>query len=240
MATDGGSLKIIGEWVARLSKVTASKEDDKLTKETLADLAIMLGREFPSGAFTSDSLQAVAANHPWFPAYADLRTSVALWWSENRPRQRQISGPAGGETLRGMDAEWFGFYHKRMSEIEAGHAEDAKGVTIDAFSGRGDAVAARRNLGSLMRKMSPAAWRVISGSDGGRVVPTEADLDAVSTSVQETLRVLASQWDGMPKSASFAEQMAAIRAAPPLKGKPLGALTPEQIRHARETQLGAR
>lgn len=240
MATDQESLRIIATWLTKLSGITNAKEDNRLDASTVDDLARMLGKEFPSGAFTTDSRQAVAANHPWFPAYADLRASVEKWWSANRPRARQISGPDAVGTLRGMDAEWFSFYHKRMSEIEAGHAEDAKGVTIDAFSGRGDAVAARRNLGSLMRKMSPAAWRVISGSDGGRVVPTEADLDAVSTSVQETLRVLASHRDGMPKSASFAEQMAAIRAAPPLKGKPLGALTPEQIRHARETQLGAR
>lgn len=241
MGTDTQSLKIIGAWLTRFAGLSRAVADKVMTKEAMADLAIMLGKEFPSSAFTSDSLQAVAANHPWFPPYADLRVSVEKWWTEHRPRQRQISGPAGGEVLRGMDAEWFGYYHKRMGEIEAGHAEDAKGVTIDAFGGRGDAGAARRNLASLIRKHSPAAWKIISGGDGSvRGEPTEGEKAAVAASVRVALAALAEAAQGGPKSATFDQQMAAVRASPALKGKTLGALTPEQVKHARETQLGAR
>ena len=237
MATDTQSMKIIGAWLTRLAGFTKAANDKAMTKETMADLAIMLGKEFPSSAFTSDSLQAIAGEIEWFPAYSTLRAGVAIWWADHRPQQRKLAGPPGNETLGGMDAYWFRFWHKRVAEIEAGHAEDEHGRPLDPFVGRGSAEAARRNLASLVREKSPAAWRIISGSDDRRKEPTQTNIDAVAASVKAALAELSLRGATTARSsAPLGEQIAAVRAAMGA-AKPFGQLTPEELAAARAAQL---
>lgn len=236
MATDTQSLKIIGAWLSRLAGFTKAPNDKAMTKETMADLAIMLGKEFPSPAFTSDSLQAIAGDIEWFPAYATLRAAVAIWWAEHRPQQRRIAGPPGVEDLPKMDQLWFAFYHKRIGEIEGGRL-DANGVKVDAFAGRGNSADARRNLASLVRKNSPAAWKIISGSDDTRREPTDADREAVAESTRRAIAALAEHRSGAQPSASIGEQLAAVKTAMGAGYKPKP-LTPEQLAAVRKQQLG--
>jgi hypothetical protein len=237
MATDPGSLKIIAAWLARLARITKTPADSAMDAEKMTDLTTMLGKAFPSGAFTTASLEAVAANHPWFPAYADLRLEVEKWWGQNRPQVRKIAGPPGAEHLAPPDRLWFDFWHIRVGEIERGHAEDQAGRPLDPYSGWIKADRARANLASLLRKQSPAAWRIISGHDDTVAEKTDADRAAVAESVQAALRNLSmGAATASPRSAPLGDQVAAVRTS--IGAAPVARpLAPDQLAAARAAQL---
>jgi hypothetical protein len=232
MAADTQSVKIIMRWLERLANITKATTEGAMSAEKIADLALMLAKEFPSAAFTSDSLQAVCAEIEWFPAYSTLRAAVAIWWGDHRPRTRQLTGPAGAEDLGIIDQRWFAFWHTRCAEISAGRGEDEFGHPRNPYAGRGSAEAARANLAGLMRLKSPAAWALISGDDGSRPVPTDADRAAVAESARAAIQALAEHRSGSPATASIGEQLAAVRSAMGAGFRPKE-LTPEQLAAAR-------
>ena len=114
MNADQTTLRIITGWVTNLAELTRHGEA-KPTKDKLAIYATMLGKDFPSGAFTSDSLHHVASGSDWFPSFEGCRSKLAEWWKVNRPASvGQIAGPHDGETesvkwarrCREMESEW--------------------------------------------------------------------------------------------------------------------------------------
>ena len=167
MTPDPGTLKIIVGWLANLAKLTRHKQG-RLTPEDLADLkderalyATMLAKDLPSGAFTADSLHAVAQGNAFFPAYDEIRSTVQAWWNDHRPHSApRLSGPDDAPGLSVMDASWLAHYRRRRVEIE-----DAPGyVAMDRRASPHAFVCTDMGrLESLIRRHSPAAWAVIVG-----------------------------------------------------------------------------
>jgi hypothetical protein len=137
----------VARWVTRLSAITRQGGGD-LDAQTLRDLAEMLADEFPAGAFTTGSLQAVASAHEWFPAYAVIRGGVGEWWAENRPGVPAIRGPGG---LAAEDQAWLAYWAKRQAEGFSGSSAEC--------------------VLSLIRARSQAAYDAITS---GNVVPMRA------------------------------------------------------------------
>ena len=154
---DTATRRIIASWLAQLAKVTRHKQgrlsDDEVAalKDERAIYAELLAMDLPSGAFTLDSLHAVAQGHSFFPAYDEIRRTVQAWWNENKPAiapRIEDDSPAG--RLGAADRSWFDYYHRRLRE--GGNA---------------------RLLGSMVRRYSPAAWDALRA-----VQPHLAEADA--------------------------------------------------------------
>lgn len=77
--------RLIAAWLTRLSGITNQRPENPIDAQTLSDYAEMLALDFPTGAFTSLSLRAVATGSEWFPAYDKIRREVDAWWNANRP-----------------------------------------------------------------------------------------------------------------------------------------------------------
>jgi hypothetical protein len=164
----------VARWITRLSAITRQGGGD-LDAQTVRDLAEMLADDFPAGAFTTESLQAVAREHEWFPAYAVIRAVVGQWWAENRPAVPAIEGPGG---LAAADRTWVAYWHKRQ-------AED--------FSGS----SAARVL-SLIRSQSQAAYDVITSGRDDNVVPMWATNRRAAATRADGPRVSAGAAAGRP------------------------------------------
>ena len=82
----------IGTWLNDLAALTAGAAPLADAKAKVAALTAMLNDQFPPEAFTRTSLEAVASNCKFFPAYAELQKQLASWWKNNKPPQRALSG----------------------------------------------------------------------------------------------------------------------------------------------------
>lgn len=151
------SLRIIAGWLNNLAELTRHGEDGRPTKNRLATIATMLGRDFPAGAFTTDSLHAAAQGIEWFPPYDTIRQQIGEWWRENQttcPRAlpaHNTAADAATSELTTMDRYWLNYFSKRASE--------GFGPLCD-----GDAPSGRARCLDLVRCQSPDAFAVIQRS----------------------------------------------------------------------------
>lgn len=74
----------VRNWLKAIGALAASNVDRREAEERVAAYVPLLVAEFPAGAFTAESLAAVAKRCRFFPAYADLVEYLAEWWSEHR------------------------------------------------------------------------------------------------------------------------------------------------------------
>jgi hypothetical protein len=162
-------LHIIASWLANLAELTRHGDDGKLTEDKLAIYSTLLGKDFPSTAFTVASLHHAAQGCEWWPSYDAVRRRISEWWREHRPCSAlALSAPYAttGADLTGIDRLWLDCWYRRTQEIATGKPASGNGPEgRDAYAGHGTSAAARRNLASLIRQQSPRAWAVIAGGE---------------------------------------------------------------------------
>jgi hypothetical protein len=148
---DAETLRHIARWVGRLANITRHGSAG-LDAETLRDLATLLAKQFPAGAFTTDSLAATVDGQEWFPPFATIADRIGEWWRDHRPAVPALPAPDGyGPPLAGLDALWERRFYARRGEGFATPAE-------------------RGRFLSLIRQMSPAAHDRIVGPSAPNVV----------------------------------------------------------------------
>lgn len=136
----------------------------------------MLCEEFPSSAFDARSLRAVVEADPaltWFPAFAELRARLAVWWRDHQPSPMGFLPPPGSDAEQ--FAGWTAFdhaalahWHKRRAEIFASGQHP--------YTGSCPEQAPLARLASLVRQLSAKAWaRIAEGNEAVPVLPPEID-----------------------------------------------------------------
>lgn len=76
---------LVAKWLARLGRAVSATIPDEQAQRWFETIAPMLAGRFPDAAFTLTSLEAVAANCRYLPAYAELVEHLSAWWRDNRP-----------------------------------------------------------------------------------------------------------------------------------------------------------
>ena len=77
---------VVREWCQSLGVLTAVSLSRAEAEMKLGAYVPMLMRDFPDGAFTTDSLNAVAREcTEGFPIYPVLAGRLSRWWREHRP-----------------------------------------------------------------------------------------------------------------------------------------------------------
>ena len=218
-------------FMAALAKLVAPERSAE-AETALAPMLALLA-DVPDRAWSSRScLEAVATVRArGVPNYSEIRKAITAWTDAHAtPRTDSVGERAG---LTGTDALWCDYYWRRKPAVVA--ADEERVRNHGPFEEQVHSKLFR--LGSLVRYQSPEAWRVISGSDGGRLAISDAEREAVAGSAREAVAGLAMPRDQTPRSTSIENQMAAVRAGIPA-GTKLGQLTPEQLTAARVAQLG--
>jgi hypothetical protein len=85
---------IVREWVIVLGVLTAGNMSRAEAEMKLRAYVPLLQDQFPAGAFTQESLHAVAAQCKWFPSYAEVIQHLRGWWREHRPAPPALPPPA--------------------------------------------------------------------------------------------------------------------------------------------------
>ena len=255
-------------WLLRLKSQTREGKD-RVTGKSLPDLARMLAVDFPIGAFTPESMQAVAGAAPdgWFPgAYAVMRGLINDWWGANKPPSADTSWPPGVDRLAEyFDRQWFRHYHlTRPKALEQDRERVARLGEFtyppyrDPYTPQTDIAYSRvGQLASLIRRYSPAAWALIRDPEpGGSAVPPDPDAaplddyldDQPARSIQPVVAAVTAALQGShglfaspPASHSVDEQRRAVE--PGFRDIPAlrapRPLTPEQLAAARATVRGS-
>jgi hypothetical protein len=83
------------DWLKALGTLTVGNANAAEADARLNAYAPLLMSRFDAAAFTAESLEHVAGNCKFFPAYGELVEHLAAWWKENRPRETRlaIAGP---------------------------------------------------------------------------------------------------------------------------------------------------
>jgi hypothetical protein len=149
------TLKIIAAWLAKIATLCNPPQGE--TTDDLRNRIVAytgeLGLEFPSAAFTPDSVRHVVQDQAWFPAYATIRSRLAEWWRDHKPACAPALADYSPKPPRWqpMDEHWLDFWHTRAAEIAA-------------LPDPNEQRAARANLASLICAQSPRAWSVVSNT----------------------------------------------------------------------------
>ena len=95
MPTQQTHLPVVREWCQSLGVLSAVSISRREAEMKLAAYVPLLMDRFPDAAFTTDSLQHVAARAvKGFPTYGELAAWLSEWWRENRPRPPALPPPA--------------------------------------------------------------------------------------------------------------------------------------------------
>ncbi|HTI81804.1 MAG TPA: hypothetical protein VL614_15250 [Acetobacteraceae bacterium] len=144
---DAQTLKHITSWVKQLhDAVPRHDEGDPPTKEKWAVLASLLGKDYPSGAFTMASLHATAQGLTYFPGYEIIRQRVGSWWQANMPAiARGIDNDSRYIGLSTVERRWMAFW------------DDA---TARGFKAKreGDPPMNAGIIDSMIRRYAPRVW----------------------------------------------------------------------------------
>lgn len=188
---DPQTRRIIVGWLANLARVTRhrqgrlSDEDLAAMKDERAVYAELLARDFPSGAFTLDSLHAAAQGHAFFPAYDEIRARVLEWWQAHKPASvMRLSGPDAAH-LSDADALWLAFYRRRRAEL----LDQPGSLDLPDPHREPEAYAAcgLGRLDSLLRRYAPEAWLIIAGAPRSR---EDLDPDALPGMAERLSNIL--------------------------------------------------
>lgn len=115
-------VSVVRQWcqsLGVLSAVSISREEAELK---LRAYVPMLMDRFPDGAFTTASLEHVAAHAvKGFPTYGELATWLSDWWKEHRPLPPLLNGPAKEaprpEPREPPTEEEVAYVHARVQQI---------------------------------------------------------------------------------------------------------------------------
>lgn len=141
------ALRHITGWLAQLADLTRSGAEP-VTKSKLASYATMLGKDFPTSAFTSDSLSAVVTGHEFFPAFDVLRQQLGVWWRENRPASVPALSDGTTEAMSVKDRVFLAHWQQRRAGGWCRCGSSACGRSAAFTAG-------------FVRRYAPAAWTLI-------------------------------------------------------------------------------
>jgi hypothetical protein len=221
------------EWLTRLAKLTTPNAERRVgVIEAAAEMVAQL-KEFPPRTFTEKSLTEIADEFETFPSVAKLRKSLF------RIRDAQLANARigkGDETdiLTAIDRAWFDYYQReRPLRVET---EERLGDRLGMIDPSQRPLAL---LASLVRRQSPQAWRLISGSAGAFVAPTEEDCERVRESAAAAIAALHPAF--LPASKMpISEQMTVLRGQSSPKSKPVDPGVLEAARAANPSIAQAR
>jgi hypothetical protein len=179
------SLRIIAGWLTNLAELTRHGEEGKPTKNKIAVTATMLGKDFPSGAFTTDSLHFVVQGCEWHPAYDVIRQRLGEWWRDHRPASVPLLvGPKDAD-LSPTDRSWLAYWYARRPDIEA----KQRRLTERGQLPGDQTQRPLSHFASLVRSNSPKAWWVISGMPPAEA-PQNEPHQAQKSAIADALRSL--------------------------------------------------
>jgi hypothetical protein len=84
---------IARRWLIDLGRLTAVARSEADAEGFVEAMAPMIAMRFPDEAFTTASLEAVAAECKYLPTYGELVNHLRDWWRDNRPRLRALPPP---------------------------------------------------------------------------------------------------------------------------------------------------
>lgn len=223
-------IRVAHTWLTGLAHLCPPTSAAPMTPDRKNTLAVSLAGEFPVGAFTQASAEAVATGQTHFPAVDLIRTALGTWWGKNRPQADEAPEVAGlPASERVMYRGWYRDYGSRKArQLEM----------IAAGSHPDDPLLPLAKAASMMRRYAPAAWRLITGSrplveatreSGQRAIASA--VEAIGAEAGASLRLPAS-----PRSTPVADQVAAVPPpAPPPRALPPP--SPEVLRQRAENPV---
>lgn len=109
----------VRKWVIALGVLTAGNMTRAEAEMKLRAYVPLLQDRFPPAAFTQASLEAVASQCRFFPAYGDVVTYLAAWWFEHRPPLPQLPPPPREPERPPPTPEEIAAVHARVCEVVA-------------------------------------------------------------------------------------------------------------------------
>ncbi len=85
--------KLVRDWLKALGTLTAGSMPHAEANARVDAYVPLLVCDFPPGAFTGDSLKAVARECKFFPAYAEVIQHLGAWWKSARPLLPELPPP---------------------------------------------------------------------------------------------------------------------------------------------------
>jgi hypothetical protein len=94
MANQSTHIRVVRQWCQSLGVLSAVSISRQEAEMKLAAYVPLLFDRFPDGAFTTASLEHVAARAvKGFPTYGELAAWLADWWREHRPLPPLLEKP---------------------------------------------------------------------------------------------------------------------------------------------------
>jgi len=84
---------LVRRWLVDLSRLTAARLSHDEAVDFAQTFAPMLAMRFPNEAFNIVSLEAVAAECKYLPAYGELVPKLREWWRQHRPHPPALPPP---------------------------------------------------------------------------------------------------------------------------------------------------
>ena len=144
-------LHTVSSWLNDLNDLTAGARPLADSKPKVAALASALSEEFPAGAFSRQSLMAVARAYKFFPSYAEICDTLSPWWKDHRPT------PIAIETDQSSSVKQRELERRNREEWEGVTAAQVRGHIRDlaSFSPTDMAIAHRGILAHGLAKNAP-------------------------------------------------------------------------------------
>jgi hypothetical protein len=84
---------VVRRWLIDLGRLTAARSSHDEAADFIDTSTPMLAMRFPNEAFNSVSLEAVAAECKYLPAYGELVPLLSAWWRQHRPQHPALEPP---------------------------------------------------------------------------------------------------------------------------------------------------
>lgn len=201
---------VVAQWLTDLLMLTRGASNDaEEVKRKMKAMIIILAKDFPSAAFSSQSLQAIATQFKFMPSYSELSAALTVWWKDSQPKEVVFDDPSLPPEARRCVRTFIGSRQQGFEHLSE-QATTLPGRMAISLS--------------FIRKFSPEAFAYICRTDAeahriaslrGWVADDSdpkkgwGDPLAVSRSV---LKVTALMPDGKP-SRFLADHLALLRAA---------------------------
>lgn len=158
-----------GEWLAALGALTAASMTADDARVKIAAYAALLRTKYPASAFTTESLEAVAATSKFFPSYGEVCERLTAYWEQRRPPSTQAA--LSGD--RAPPGQWLKSVTRRLEEganratllsIVRAHAPPSEVLAVMAAHYPAELQAEADHAAEVRRDKALAAERVIAAT----------------------------------------------------------------------------
>jgi len=185
-------LHTVTGWIADLANLTAGNQPLADAKTKIAGMASVIAEAFPDPrTFSRRSLEEIAAQNTFFPAYGQLKAQLERWWNQNRPAAGPALTAPDENGLEAADRSMLVFW----GEYTSGAKVLPEGVTLTGWLSMCRAHRPKA-FAQLVRTDPKAAdiavrkrWHI--PESGPRHVPTPEEEEAVHQTAQEAVRAIA-------------------------------------------------